>query len=184
MGTLQTSGVGTGRKRQPFGHGRLALSERWFSDESLGIRATSVGPRYVHAERRAVPPGGAPGWRSGILGRSRTWHGAAWPISVLLPSRVSCRKLCVAQLRSGPTPSVGSHDGAVFNPGICAITMSSSRRTCLARRTNLAVSLAHEFQHLRQGDIEWEILLEAIKPIFFLNPAFHGGSARWKTCAN
>ncbi len=36
--------------------------------------------------------------------------------------------------------------------------------------------LAHEFQHLRQGDIEWEILLEALKPIFFLNPAFHA----WK----
>lgn len=40
----------------------------------------------------------------------------------------------------------------------------------------LKVSLAHEFQHLRQGDIEWEILLEALKPLFFLNPAYHA----WK----
>ncbi|WP_299138333.1 M56 family metallopeptidase [uncultured Tateyamaria sp.] len=46
----------------------------------------------------------------------------------------------------------------------------------LGQRQELKVSLAHEFQHLRQGDIEWEILLEALKPVFFLNPAYHA----WK----
>jgi len=46
----------------------------------------------------------------------------------------------------------------------------------LTQRTEMKISLAHEFQHLRQGDIEWEILLEALKPFFFLNPAFHS----WK----
>lgn len=46
----------------------------------------------------------------------------------------------------------------------------------LSRKNELAVSIAHEFQHLRQGDIEWEIVLEALKPFFFLNPAFHA----WK----
>jgi len=46
----------------------------------------------------------------------------------------------------------------------------------LGQRQELKVSLAHEFQHLRQGDIEWEILLEALKPAFFLNPAYHA----WK----
>ncbi|MEM6371708.1 MAG: M56 family metallopeptidase [Pseudomonadota bacterium] len=46
----------------------------------------------------------------------------------------------------------------------------------LARRDELAVSIAHEFQHIRQGDLEWEVLLEAIKPFFFLNPAYHA----WK----
>lgn len=35
------------------------------------------------------------------------------------------------------------------------------------------VSVAHELQHLRQGDISWEILLELLKPVFFLNPVFH-----------
>lgn len=40
----------------------------------------------------------------------------------------------------------------------------------------LKVSLAHEFQHIRQGDLEWEILLEALKPVFFLNPVYHA----WK----
>ncbi|APX10731.1 M56 family metallopeptidase [Tateyamaria omphalii] len=46
----------------------------------------------------------------------------------------------------------------------------------LGQPRELSVSLAHEFQHLRQGDIEWEIVLEALKPFFFLNPAFHA----WK----
>jgi beta-lactamase regulating signal transducer with metallopeptidase domain len=40
----------------------------------------------------------------------------------------------------------------------------------------LKVSLAHEFQHIRQGDIEWEVLMESLKPFFFLNPAYHA----WK----
>ncbi len=46
----------------------------------------------------------------------------------------------------------------------------------LAQTHELKVSLAHEFQHIRQGDLEWEILLEALKPLFFLNPAYHA----WK----
>lgn len=46
----------------------------------------------------------------------------------------------------------------------------------LGQRQELKVSIAHEFQHLRQGDIEWEIVLEALKPFFFLNPAYHA----WK----
>jgi beta-lactamase regulating signal transducer with metallopeptidase domain len=40
----------------------------------------------------------------------------------------------------------------------------------------LKVTFAHEFQHIRQGDLEWEILLESLKPFFFLNPAYHA----WK----
>ena len=46
----------------------------------------------------------------------------------------------------------------------------------LGERRELKVSLAHELQHLRQADIGWEIALEALKPLFFLNPAFHA----WK----
>ncbi|MFK7762242.1 MAG: M56 family metallopeptidase [Roseobacter sp.] len=46
----------------------------------------------------------------------------------------------------------------------------------LAQPAQLKVSLAHEFQHIRQGDLEWEILLEGLKPFFYLNPAFHA----WK----
>lgn len=46
----------------------------------------------------------------------------------------------------------------------------------LSETHELKVSLAHEFQHIRQGDLEWEIVLEALKPIFFLNPIYH----KWK----
>ena len=48
--------------------------------------------------------------------------------------------------------------------------------TMLVQPEALKVSLAHEFQHIRQGDLEWEIILETMKPFFFLNPAFHA----WK----
>lgn len=48
----------------------------------------------------------------------------------------------------------------------------------LGQGDELRVSLAHEFQHLRQCDIEWEILLEALKPLFFLNPAYHAWKRR------
>lgn len=46
----------------------------------------------------------------------------------------------------------------------------------LGQAHELKVSLAHEFQHIRQGDLEWEVLLESLKPLFFLNPAYHA----WK----
>lgn len=48
----------------------------------------------------------------------------------------------------------------------------------LARGDEMRVSLAHEFQHIRQGDIEWEILLEVLKPLFFINPAYHACKRR------
>ncbi len=44
------------------------------------------------------------------------------------------------------------------------------------RPDQLKVSLAHEFQHIRSGDLGWEVLLEALKPLFFLNPCYHA----WK----
>ena len=46
----------------------------------------------------------------------------------------------------------------------------------LSETAELKVAIAHELQHIRQGDLEWEIVLEALKPIFFLNPAYHA----WK----
>ena len=46
----------------------------------------------------------------------------------------------------------------------------------LGNPTDLKIALGHEFQHLRQRDLEWEIGLELLKPLFFWNPAF----AIWK----
>lgn len=46
----------------------------------------------------------------------------------------------------------------------------------LSEATELKVAVAHELQHIRQGDLEWEVLLETLKPFFFWNPAYHA----WK----
>ena len=46
----------------------------------------------------------------------------------------------------------------------------------LASPDDLKIALSHEFQHLRQYDLEWEIALELLRPFFFWNPAY----ALWK----
>jgi hypothetical protein len=43
----------------------------------------------------------------------------------------------------------------------------------LAREGDLRIALGHELQHLRQGDVEWEMVMELIRPFLFWNPAFY-----------
>lgn len=43
----------------------------------------------------------------------------------------------------------------------------------LTESEDLKIALGHELQHLRQSDIEWEIALELLKPIFFWNPVYY-----------
>jgi len=43
----------------------------------------------------------------------------------------------------------------------------------LLKPEDLRLVLKHEFQHLRQGDVEWEIGLEFLRPFFFWNPFFY-----------
>ncbi len=45
--------------------------------------------------------------------------------------------------------------------------------TMLAREDDLRIALGHELQHLRQGDVEWEIVTGLIRPFLFWNPAFY-----------
>ncbi|MEM9974777.1 MAG: M56 family metallopeptidase [Pseudomonadota bacterium] len=42
----------------------------------------------------------------------------------------------------------------------------------LTNRNDLRVVLAHEFQHLRQGDVEWELAFELLRPLLFWNPVY------------
>lgn len=42
----------------------------------------------------------------------------------------------------------------------------------LTRRGDLQIVLPHEFEHLRRGDVEWELAFEILRPVFFWNPAF------------
>ncbi len=41
----------------------------------------------------------------------------------------------------------------------------------LATPADLRIALSHEFQHLRQGDLSWETMLELLRPLFVFNPA-------------
>lgn len=43
----------------------------------------------------------------------------------------------------------------------------------LAEPDDLKLVLKHEFEHLRQGDVSWEIGLELLRPLFFWNPFFY-----------
>ena len=36
----------------------------------------------------------------------------------------------------------------------------------------LRITVAHELQHVRQGDLGWELVLEFLRPVFFWNPVF------------
>lgn len=42
----------------------------------------------------------------------------------------------------------------------------------LADKDARRMALAHELQHFRQGDLEWELGFEFVRPFFFWNPAF------------
>lgn len=42
----------------------------------------------------------------------------------------------------------------------------------LCHADELRFAIAHEAQHLRNGDVVWEMLLQGLKPLFFWNPAF------------
>lgn len=40
------------------------------------------------------------------------------------------------------------------------------------RPKELRIVLAHEFEHIRQNDVEWELAFELLRPVLYLNPAF------------
>ncbi len=42
----------------------------------------------------------------------------------------------------------------------------------LSQADDLRIAVAHELQHMRQGDLGWEIAIEALRPLFFWNPGF------------
>lgn len=42
----------------------------------------------------------------------------------------------------------------------------------LASPSELRISLAHELQHMRRHDTEWEVILCVLRPLFVWNPAF------------
>ena len=43
----------------------------------------------------------------------------------------------------------------------------------LYRPGDLHIAVTHEVQHIRQGDVTWEVVMECLRPLLFWNPAFH-----------
>ncbi|POF28339.1 M56 family metallopeptidase [Roseibium marinum] len=43
----------------------------------------------------------------------------------------------------------------------------------LAEPDDLGLVLRHEFQHLRRGDVTWEVALECLRPFLFWNPFYY-----------
>lgn len=43
----------------------------------------------------------------------------------------------------------------------------------LTSPSDLKIVLAHEFEHLRQGDVEWELGFEFLRPVLYMNPVYH-----------
>ena len=54
----------------------------------------------------------------------------------------------------------------------CAGAISSYHRRLLSQSDDLRIAVAHELQHMRQGDLGWEVAAELLRPLFFWNPAF------------
>lgn len=50
----------------------------------------------------------------------------------------------------------------------------------LTQPTSLRIVLAHEFEHIRQRDVDWELAFEFLRPVLYLNPAF----LLWKRAFN
>ncbi|MEL6169190.1 MAG: M56 family metallopeptidase [Pseudomonadota bacterium] len=42
----------------------------------------------------------------------------------------------------------------------------------LAHPRKMKIVLAHEFEHLRQGDVEWEVAFEFLRPLLYWNPVY------------
>ena len=42
----------------------------------------------------------------------------------------------------------------------------------LSEADDLRIAMAHELQHMRQGDLGWELILETVRPLLFWNPGF------------
>ena len=42
----------------------------------------------------------------------------------------------------------------------------------LTQPDDLRIVIAHEFEHIRQRDVEWELAFEFLRPVLYFNPAF------------
>ncbi len=91
----------------------------------------------------------------------------AWRLRRLLRSSYAWRRfgrlhLCLTDATHVPFSTRGLRNHYIMIP-----------TALLSDKAGLQMAIAHEIQHLRQGDIGWEIGLETLRLMFFWNPVFH-----------
>ena len=131
---------------------------------------------YLNTRRRVLEIllGDGAGWLMaalGVLAMGAVWHLAGAIRSVLAVRRI---------LAGGHLWRRTRHTDIYLSDTIAVpfATRSLVRRQVvlpsglLTRSGDLRISLVHEFQHLRDGDVEWEIAFAFLKPFLFWNPAF------------
>lgn len=99
-------------------------------------------------------------WQAGRLGHS------VWALRRALDSSFVWRQTRRVDIRLSDRVSVPFAARGVWRSHV---VLPSSLVT---HPRDMRFILAHEFQHLRAGDVEWEIALEALRPVLFWNPAF------------
>jgi hypothetical protein len=136
-----------------------------FSVESLlGWRETTV--RDLAA--------GTSVWAGTVLGlfaAGMAWHLgrltlALWRLRQVVGASYPWRRFAGVDLRLSDTAAI-PFAARGLRRRIVVMPMS-----LLARDTDLRIAVGHELQHLRQADVEWELLVTLLRPLFFWNPAF------------
>ena len=91
----------------------------------------------------------------------------AWRLRQILRSSYSWRKfgrlhLCLTEATHVPFSTRGLRNHYIMIP-----------TALLSDKPGLQMAIAHEIQHIRQGDVGWEVGLEILRLMFFWNPVFH-----------
>ena len=141
----------------------------------LGLGPSEVEALVTLRQRLGSSLGAADAWPGAVavlaLGLGFLGLGARFLSRVLALRRVLAQ--CHRWRRSG-----GLHLLLSDSVAVPFATRSLGRRyivlpaAMLCDRRDLAFAVAHEGRHLRNGDVEWEILLEGLTPLLFWNPAF------------
>ena len=91
----------------------------------------------------------------------------AWRLRRILRSSYAWRRfgrlhLCLTDATHVPFSTRGLRNHYIMIP-----------TALLSDKPGLQMAIAHELQHMRQGDVGWEIGLETLRLMFFWNPVFH-----------
>lgn len=91
----------------------------------------------------------------------------AWRLRQILRSSYAWRRfgrlhLCLTDATHVPFSTRGLRNHYIMIP-----------TALLSDKPGLQMAIAHEIQHMRQGDVGWEIGLETLRLMFFWNPVFH-----------